>query len=261
MSTLFFGFQPCGNNAKQSGVYLLRNEEHPMAFPNLRRVERGRGQWQDGEQDRKPDEGRDFSGQGSQEEEFGRRGWQPGSDYHGDSPERYGERGYGAGEYRERGYADRSHDTAGRQSFNDRWQNSYGGGDPGSEQSRYGESGRYGRSERNPYRDVYSPHYVGSQRPGSGNRFSSESGPFRGRGPKDYQRSDERIREDACECLMDDDRIDASDIEVTVKDCEVTLSGSVESREQKRRAEDLIERLSGVKDVNNSLRVVTRAES
>jgi hypothetical protein len=35
----------------------------------------------------------------------------------------------------------------------------------------------------------------------------------------------------------------------------VTLSGSVTSREDKRRTEDLIESISGVKDVNNNLRV------
>jgi hypothetical protein len=36
---------------------------------------------------------------------------------------------------------------------------------------------------------------------------------------------------------------------------EVTLTGSVSSRDQKRRAEDVAERISGVKDVTNQLRV------
>ena len=36
---------------------------------------------------------------------------------------------------------------------------------------------------------------------------------------------------------------------------EVTLDGTVPSREQKRRAEDLIDSLSGVKHVQNNLRV------
>jgi hypothetical protein len=235
-----------------------------MAFQNLRRVERGRGQWQDEQQDRTPDQGANFSGQGSQplDEEFGRRGWRPGSDYYGNTPERYGKRGYEAGEYEEPRHGGRSYGDSGRPSFNDRWQNAYGGGDFGGEQSAYGESDRYGGTERDPFQDVYSPHYTGSHRPGyGGKRFGSESGPFRGRGPKGYRRSDERIHEEACECLMDDDRIDASSIEVAVKDCEVTLSGSVDSREQKRRAEDLIARLSGVKDVHNGLRVKTIGDS
>ena len=38
-------------------------------------------------------------------------------------------------------------------------------------------------------------------------------------------------------------------------DGEVTLSGSVMSRDQKRRAEDVAERISGVRDVTNQLRV------
>ncbi|HEU4600838.1 MAG TPA: BON domain-containing protein [Steroidobacteraceae bacterium] len=85
-------------------------------------------------------------------------------------------------------------------------------------------------------------------------RFESrEQGEHRGRGPRSYQRSDARIREDACECLTDDHFIDASDIEVNVQNGIVTLSGTVQSRTEKRRAEDLIDQLSGVRDVNNSL--------
>jgi BON domain len=56
------------------------------------------------------------------------------------------------------------------------------------------------------------------------------SGGFAGRGPKGYQRADDRIREDVCERLAEDPDIDASDMEVTVKDGEVTLSGSAAGR-------------------------------
>jgi len=78
----------------------------------------------------------------------------------------------------------------------------------------------------------------------------------RGKGPAGYQRSDERIREHVCETLTDDDRVDASNIEVSVKDGEVTLSGTVGDRHTKRLAEDCIESLFGVKDVQNHIRVV-----
>jgi hypothetical protein len=78
---------------------------------------------------------------------------------------------------------------------------------------------------------------------------------YRGRGPKDYRRSDERIREEVSDRLTDDSHVDASDITVQVTDGEVTLTGTVATREQKRRAEDLIERTSGVRDVTNRLRV------
>lgn len=78
---------------------------------------------------------------------------------------------------------------------------------------------------------------------------------YTGRGPRGYQRGDERIREDVCDRLTDDPRIDAADIEVQVKNCEVTLAGSVRTREEKRFAEDLIERITGVREVNNNLKV------
>src|SRR5215212_7366605 len=75
----------------------------------------------------------------------------------------------------------------------------------------------------------------------------------RGRGPKGYTRSDERIREDLCDRLTDDPTVDASEIEVTVTNREVTLSGTVDSREVKRRAEDIAESVGGVTHVQNNL--------
>ena len=80
-------------------------------------------------------------------------------------------------------------------------------------------------------------------------------GEHRGRGPKGYTRSDERIREDVNDRLSDDPFVDASEIEVTVSSCEVTLSGTVDSREARRRAEDVVEQVSGVRHVQNNLRV------
>lgn len=77
----------------------------------------------------------------------------------------------------------------------------------------------------------------------------------RGRGPQDYTRSDERIREDANDRLTDDWRVDASSVTVTVQNAEVTLNGTVSSREAKRRAEDVVDSISGVKHVQNNLRV------
>src|SRR5690606_13938578 len=78
-------------------------------------------------------------------------------------------------------------------------------------------------------------------------------------GPKDYTRSDERIREDANDRLTDDPRIDASNITVTVESGEITLNGTIDSRAEKRRAEDVVERISGVKHVQNNLRVAETA--
>jgi hypothetical protein len=83
---------------------------------------------------------------------------------------------------------------------------------------------------------------------------------FQGRGPKGYQRSDDRIRDEICDCMTDDPALDASEIEVAVVQGEVTLTGSVTSRDQKRRAEDVAERASGVRDVTNQLRVTASSQ-
>jgi osmotically-inducible protein OsmY len=77
----------------------------------------------------------------------------------------------------------------------------------------------------------------------------------RGRGPRNYTRSGDRIREDVSDRLTDDWRVDATDIEVTVSGTEVTLTGTVTAREQRRRAEDIAESVSGVTHVQNNLRV------
>lgn len=76
-----------------------------------------------------------------------------------------------------------------------------------------------------------------------------------GKGPKGYHRSDERIREDVCEKLMQHGEIDASDIEVQVRDAIVDLSGEIESRRVKRLVEDVVEEIPGVRDINNHLRI------
>lgn len=81
---------------------------------------------------------------------------------------------------------------------------------------------------------------------------------YRGVGPRNYRRSDERILEDINERLTDDHHIDASDIGVKVEGGEVTLSGTVEDRAARRRAEDIAESVSGVGHVQNDLRVAGR---
>lgn len=76
-----------------------------------------------------------------------------------------------------------------------------------------------------------------------------------GRGPRSYQRNDERIREDVVERLTRHHDIDASDVEVEVNGGEVLLKGMVESRWEKRLAEDICEDIFGVKNTRNQLKV------
>lgn len=85
-------------------------------------------------------------------------------------------------------------------------------------------------------------------------RWSDDRG-HRGRGPKDYKRSDARISDDAHQRLTDDSWLDASNINVSVSGGEVTLSGTVENREAKHRAERCVEDIPGVRHVQNNLRI------
>ncbi len=121
------------------------------------------------------------------------------------------------------------------------------------EQNERRRTGRYGE---NLEEDEMKFNYRPSTAYGSFySEFDMTRGPaaFRGRGPKGYKRSDARIKEDVCDRLAYDAHIDASDIEVDVKDSIVTLSGSIDCRRNKRHAERIIENISGVKDVRNHL--------
>lgn len=74
-----------------------------------------------------------------------------------------------------------------------------------------------------------------------------------GKGPKGYRRSDGKIHEDICELLTHHHDLDASEIEVEVRDGMVTLSGTVMSRREKRLAEELADDIRGVVDVHNRI--------
>lgn len=87
-------------------------------------------------------------------------------------------------------------------------------------------------------------------RQGGGQQIS-----HRGKGPKNYRRSDDRIRDDINDRLTDYPYLDASDIDVEVNNGEVVLTGTVESRYAKRMTEDIVDNISGVTHVENRLRV------
>jgi hypothetical protein len=125
------------------------------------------------------------------------------------------------------------------------------------------ESGDDDRSEHSEQEDE-GPHYRGihsrsiGRTPGGGLRISESYlvvGPFTGRGPKGYQRSDEKICDDVNERLERHGDLDASEIEVSCEAGVVTLKGKVDDRASKRRAEECAEDVYGVKDVMNEIRV------
>lgn len=80
------------------------------------------------------------------------------------------------------------------------------------------------------------------------------------RAPKDYVRSDERIRELICESLAHHPNIDASDVSVQVSQGRVSLEGAVPERRMKHEIEDLADSCWGVKDVENHIRVQTAGQ-
>lgn len=147
------------------------------------------------------------------------------------------------------GHAD--HDRFERSRF-DRYEDgrSQGSWGAGSENSRgsMNKTGDYNRDFSN--RDSSGSHLYG--------QFRSERqdmGLHSGKGPKGYKRSDDRIKEEVCEALSRSPQVDASEIEVSVQEGTVTLSGIVDSRAAKREAENCIEHLSGVEDVHNEIRI------
>ncbi|CAN5879239.1 hypothetical protein BH24GEM1_BH24GEM1_08980 [soil metagenome] len=167
---------------------------------------------------------------------YGQGGYGQGGFGQGD----YGRSGYGQG-----GYGQGGHEQSGR-SQGDYGEGSYGQGGFGRGGYRQGGYGQDGSGQG-----------FGQGAYGQGIRYTSAIiiGRFAGRGPKGYRRSDDRIREDVSEELTRHPEIDASDIDVKVENGEVTLTGKVEDRQQKRMAEDLAERCSGVNDVHNQLKV------
>ena len=97
--------------------------------------------------------------------------------------------------------------------------------------------------------------YYGSWNPRMRESANERSGGYSGVGPKNYRRSDERIQEEVCDLLTYHSGIDASNVEVSVRDGEVTLTGEIPDRYMKRMAEDTIDEIPGVKNITNNLRV------
>lgn len=232
----------------------------------------GAGDWDRGES-REWNRGEDWNHGGEENRDFGEhRGGRQGWEEQGFGS--HGERGYGTPQY---GYGPSGYGSSGSGT-------GYGNRDYRGGEGGYGASGSGGGSMRPSYgghsgggrgfhgvgsffggnHGSYDTNY-GSDfgGPGAGQRGDlrrdqqnlSGQGSHRGRGPAGYNRSDDRIKEDVSDALTDHEDVDATEIEVTVKSGEVTLSGTVEARYMKRLAEDIAERVRGVRDVRNELRV------
>lgn len=187
--------------------------------------------------------GRPYYGSGSRGSSAYREGWRgygsrPGNLGFGDRerPDQWNRDAYGSGGF----------SSGQRNAFNTDYSSTeYGGYYPRTRD----DSWSFDRDRG--YRSDYDRNRYGQNEESFGDKVKS----FFGIGPKGYKRSDDRIREDISERLEDHPNIDASNIEVTVNDGEVTLSGTVDDRRSKRLAEDVTENIRGVKDVHNQIRV------
>jgi osmotically-inducible protein OsmY len=132
----------------------------------------------------------------------------------------------------------------------------YGRTDQGRDDDSYNDRGNSGRDRNwlDKTADEVSS-WFGDDDAKRRRRMDELRGEHKGKGPKGYSRSDDRIRDDVNDKLSDDSYVDASEISVSVSSGEVTLTGMVNSRQEKRRAEDLAEEVSGVKNVENRIRV------
>lgn len=287
------GYQTSGDDQSRQRwreMHRDRRHEGPAGYNDSGPIQGG---WEFGEEDQGRGQGYERYGytRGGEERSFGSQGSRSGGDY-GREGSGYGET-YGQGREYGRG-GGRYGQGRGGSSRTDRWGygESYGGagyrgfsggssstgGYGGSQgyggyasesQTAYGTHTPYGYRGRNEYDERgRGGDYADDGRRGeerswlqrAGDRVSEffgaeDTGQHRGRGPKGYRRSDDRIRDDINDRLTDDAWLDASNIDIEVKVAEVTLNGTVNSREDKRRAEDLAEAISGVRHVQNNLRV------
>jgi osmotically-inducible protein OsmY len=124
---------------------------------------------------------------------------------------------------------------------------------------RYEDRDRYGEGEDRGWWDRLSDTVASWFGDEEAERRRQMERPYQGRGPKGYRRSDDRIREDVNDRLSEG-YLDATEIEVSVSGGEVVLTGTVNSRTDKRRAEDIAEHVSGVSNVENRLRVRDRQQ-
>jgi len=186
------------------------------------------------------------------------------NDWDYERPSSYQGSNYGSGSYgqsygsnrdmygsQRSGFSGRSGQGSGYGSSQNRDYYSQGYGSSSSGQG-YSSSMDYGSQQ-------YGQHGNGSQSQRWGSESSMQS--KAGKGPKGYRRSDERIKEEISDMLTSHPEVDPSEVEIKVSTGEVTLTGTVNSRHEKRLIEDLASQVSGVSDVTNQLRVQQQQDS
>lgn len=197
-------------------------------------------------QDRGPWQGsQGYSGVNRGFEDYGRGLREDSSRYSRD----FGQGNYNQGNYNQGDYNQGHYNPPGYSTS----RGNFGGGSSERDLGYDRDPGNYGARDRNE--GLYGRRDVNDRGPLErlGDRFREGLRKL-GKAPKAYTRSDDRIREDIYDRLMHG-WVNAEHVEVQVKGGEVTLTGLVEERRDKRIIEDIIEDVLGVKDVHNQLKV------
>jgi len=238
----------------------------------------------------------DYGGERSGWSDQGRYGQSSGYGQGDYGESRFGQGVYGQNNYRAGGYGDREENQRGQSNYGQsrQWRGyggssggagysgggyGYGGessGRGGYAQGGYGQGGESGYGGGRTFNEPYGE----GQQYGQGGEYGGQSsgqgwggpqgyggsqgqgqsmGQHRGKGPKGYQRSDDRIKEMISERLRDDPQIDPSEVTVTVQGGKVTLEGTVDSRQVKNAIEEIAEQYGN--DVQNNLRVQRAGQS
>jgi osmotically-inducible protein OsmY len=189
--------------------------------------------------------------------------------YYGTGSAGYGGPGFTGGAYaygngprdQERQIADEysdesavSYEQGPRQQYGQRQYNQYSGRPYGQPQGQ-----RYSQPSGSQYDSRQGQQF--RQQPYGNDRYSGYPDTHARRfttGPKGYQRSDERLKEDISERLMESHHIDSSDVSVEVRGAKVVLEGTVPSRHMKHAIEDLVDACPGVQDIDNRVRVANQ---
>lgn len=225
------------------------------------------------------DEHRTFEGEHGETESWSRPrrsvegGWgasEPGPHTYSDRPYAHRDEDYNYDPRGERGY---SYSGARGAMVSPEWDHYRGdvgpyGRDHGSPYERPASGRKAGYvARRSGYPDDTGARYAGAD-DGPGNR--TMEGPsawaatdeqlarrsnFRGHGPQGYERSDERLSEVICERMTEDPDIDPREVSVRVQSGVVTLEGRVDDRWMKHHIEDLVDACSGVREIENRIRV------
>ncbi len=81
---------------------------------------------------------------------------------------------------------------------------------------------------------------------------------YKGKGPKGYHQSDERVWENACEALMNSPFVDATEIVVVTQDGKVILEGEVSHEQEKQAASEAVKSVLPSFVIENEIKVIQK---